>query len=108
MRSASLQIPLGRERREEVEALEDEADLAAADVGALGVGGGRQVFVVDDDAPGRRRQKPAEQVQHRGLAAPRRPHDGEILALLHVERHAPQRGHVHAPHPVDLRQIFRL
>jgi hypothetical protein len=101
-----FEIALGRERREEVEALEDEADLAAADVCAAGVGGGRQVFVVDHDAPGRRRQEPAEEVQHGGLAAARRPHDGEKLALLDLQRHAAQRRHVHRPHAVDLRQFI--
>src|SRR5438067_1558208 len=102
-----LEVALGGERREEVEALEDEADLAAAYVGAARVRGGREVFVVNHNPPRSRREQPAEEVQHRRLAAARRPHDGDELALLHVQGDAAQRRHVHAPHPVDLRQIFR-
>src|ERR1043165_3879871 len=103
-----LEVAFGGEGREEVEALEVEADFASADVGAARVRGGCAVFVVHDDASASRGEQAAEEVQHRRLAAARSPHDGDELALLHVQRDAAQRRHVHAPDPVDLREILRF
>src|ERR1043165_6542371 len=49
-----LEVAFGGEGREEVEALEDEADFASADVGAARVRGGCEVFVVNVDGSRRR------------------------------------------------------
>src|SRR5215217_5790120 len=66
----------GRERRHQVERLEDEADLLAPQQGQLLLGQRRQVHVADEDLAAGRRVEAGHAVQQRGLAGPRGPHDG--------------------------------
>src|SRR4051794_2751509 len=59
-----------RQRRDEVEELEDEADLAAAQLGALAGGQLRQVPVLEEDPSGVGLVEAAGQVEQRRLAGP--------------------------------------
>ena len=70
---------------DQVEALEDEPDLAVADARPLGE---RQVgdrLAVEHVVAVGRRVEQAENRQQRGLAAARRPGDGDVLAALDLE-----------------------
>ncbi len=66
--------------------LEHEADLAFA---YMGVGG---VLAFEDDAPGVRRLQPGDDPQQRGLAAARRPQQGDQFTAGEVERNLVERG----------------
>src|SRR5260370_11179951 len=76
-----------REIADQVEALEDEPDLAVADAGALGRRQLRDRPVVQDVLSLRRRVEEAENRQQRRFAAARRPGDRDVLAFadLHVD-----------------------
>jgi hypothetical protein len=79
--AGQLDVVGDREVRDEVEELEDEAHLAAAQQRP-----GRLAELVDPaaaevDLAGGRSVEPAEQVQQRRLAAARGPHDADELAL---------------------------
>src|SRR5439155_1746322 len=93
---------------EQVEILEDEADPAAADGGALVDGQGRDVGVAQVVGAARRLVEAAEQVHARRLARARRAHDGEELARPDVERHAAQRPHLDVAQVVDLPHVAEL
>ena len=73
-----------RHLREEVEVLEDEADLA---VQLPGVAHGRPE---DVDLAALDRLQPGDAAQQRGLARAARPDDHDDLAARHVEAHAAQ------------------
>ena len=68
-----------RQRRHEMEELEDEPDLLAAQPGERVLAQARDVDAVDDDLAGGRRVEPGQQAEQRGLAAARRAHDGHEL-----------------------------
>jgi hypothetical protein len=57
-----------RERREQVEELEDEADLVAPDPGQLIVRQPGERLAVDADLPGGRAIEPADEVEERRFA----------------------------------------
>ena len=50
-----------------------------------------EILSVEQHAPRRRAVERGEDVQQRRLAAARFAHDGDVLALLHLEIHIPQR-----------------
>ncbi len=78
---------------QQVEALEDDADAVAPQVGqAVGVERG-EVDAVDADAAGGRPLEPRQQQQQRGLARARRPGDGHARAGGDAQVHAAQHGH---------------
>ena len=58
-------------------------------------------------APGGRLVQTAEQIQERALAGARRPHDGDVVALGNVQRHAAQRRHRFALEHVVLAEIVQ-
>ena len=64
------------ERLDEVEALEDDADVAAAEARRGAVGHRGEVRAADLDATGVGREQAGEQVQQRGLARAARAHHG--------------------------------
>ncbi len=70
------QVLLRRQDGQEVERLEDEAHLVAAQLGELGVAERAQLHAVDDDAAARGLVEPREAVHERRLPGPRRAHDG--------------------------------
>src|SRR5215472_3796946 len=57
------------ERRKQVEALKDETDLAATELGARGIGQSRKVIAVNEDLAARRLREPADYIEERRLAA---------------------------------------
>ena len=78
--------------RDEVEALEDEADLAVAQVGELVLVGAADVEAVEPvDAAGRHVQA-AEDVHQRALAAARAAHDRDVLAATRSSQVIPLRA----------------
>ena len=99
------QISFRRQGGEEIEALKDETDLAPANVGPLCIGGGSQIFPIDDDTALRWGQQAAEQMQHGRLAASGWSHDADELAFLHGERNTAQGRHVDFANPVSLFKI---
>ena len=107
-------VAAGGEAGEEVEALEDEADGAAAKQGAVGVAHLAQVVAVDPHDAGGGRGEAAEDVEQRGLAAARGAHDGHYLAFMDFEVHPAQgrdfdpAGMVNLPQVVALDDRFQL
>src|SRR5882724_623419 len=79
--------------REQIEHLEDEADLRVAHGGQLVARQARHVLGVEPVAPRRRAVEAAEQVHEGGLAGARRAHDSDELAGLDRHRHTAQRVH---------------
>ena len=80
-----LDVLEDREVADEVEALENETDLAVPDPGALGVVDAGDVVAVElVGALGRRVEQPEDREQRR-LAAARRTGDGDVLPLVDVE-----------------------
>jgi hypothetical protein len=94
--------------RQQVEGLEDEADLAVAH--------GRQLVVVhlghhvavQHVAALRGRVQAADDVHERRLARARRPHHRHVLALRDLERDAAQRVDLFGAHDVRAPQVDRL
>ena len=77
--------------RHEIEELEYEPHPVTAIRGQLISRERRDVRPGNDDRAVRRFLDPADHVQQRGLARPRRPKDHDELARRDVERHVPQR-----------------
>ena len=95
--------------RQQVEALEHEADLLAAqDRQLFGVQRGHVDAVAQVAAVGGRVQA-ADQVHQRGLARAGRPHDGDEVAAIHAHVHAFQRDDFRlGARGIDLAQRVRL
>ena len=100
-------VLLGREHGEEVEELEDEADVLAPELGQLGVPELRDGGAVDLDLALGRAVEAGEDVHERRLAGARRAHDGGELAALDVERDAAQRSHRGVALAVDADDVVR-
>ena len=81
-------IPFGRQSREQIESLKDEADLVAAQFGTRCVAQFGEVIPVDQHFAARGLGQAANHVQQRRLAAAGRPHDGDRFPGLHFEIHA--------------------
>ena len=77
--------------RQQVEALEHEADHPAAHVGELGAGQPRHVLAVEQVAAAGGLVEAAHDVHHRGLAGARRPHDRDRRAGVDRQVDAAQR-----------------
>ena len=94
--------------RQQVELLEDEADLAVAQarqavgIEALDRGARRGVL------PAGRPVEAADEVHEGRLARARRTHDGDEIALVDVERHAVERDDASGIEIVDPSQIARF
>ena len=91
-RQGSAMLSPTRQRRQQVEELEDEADLLAPHARQLIVAHRRQVAIVEVDRAADRAIHRAAQVQQRRLAASRRPHQRDEVAALDRERHAGERA----------------
>jgi hypothetical protein len=72
---------------EQVEELEDHADLAAAEACRARFAEHVHPFVADADRPARRLVHPGDEVEQRGLARTGRSHDGHRLAGLDPQAH---------------------
>ena len=89
-RERQRDVLLRRQRRQQVERLEHEPDVLAAQARERAVGHRGDLLAADPDRPGRRPVEPGEQVHERGLAGAGRAHDGRELAGGDVERDAAQ------------------
>ena len=94
--------------RQEIECLENETDLAVADVGELVVDHGGDVLAVELVAAGRRRIETAEHVHERRLARAGRAHDGEVFVAMDLQRDAAQGVDGLGAHLVELGHVLDL
>ena len=85
-----LDVAQGGGPRQQVEGLEDEADLPVADLGELVVVHLADVDAVELVLARGGRVQAADQVHQGGLARAGRAHDGHVLAALDVQRDVPQ------------------
>src|SRR5579885_11638 len=93
----------GGERREEVEELKDEADVAAPE-DRRGLGVERvEALARDPDLAARRRVEAGQDVEERGLPRPARSHDGERAPGFEAERHFAQGHDLEPAPPIHLR-----
>ena len=98
-------VLLRGEGGQEVEGLEDEAELVAAHGGQLLVVHAGQIAAGDEDVPGCGGVQAGQAVQEGGLARARRAHDGDELAAAHGQAHAVQGGHPRLAGAVDLGEV---
>ena len=91
---------------DQVARLEDEADIALAELRAVPLPEGSDLLPQQGVAPGSGIVQQAQNIEQRGLAASRRPHDGDELALVHVERHAVQGDGFDLLGPEDLAEVL--
>jgi hypothetical protein len=80
-----LDVMQGGGAGEQVEGLEDEADLLVADAGELIVVELGDVVTVEPVAALRRRVEAAEEVHQRGFAGAGGSHDGDVLVVLDAD-----------------------
>ena len=100
-----LDVVERRRPRQQVEALEDEADLAVAHDRELIAGHPRDILAVEDVLAARRAIKAAEDVHERRLAGAGRARDRHELALLDVHVGAAERAHRHFADRVGLDEV---
>src|SRR5699024_4724284 len=93
-------VLLRGQRRDEVECLEDEADVVAAQLGQLGVSQLRDVDVTDVYGAGSRGVQGGHAMHERGFARTRRSHDGGELTGEKVDVDAAQSDHLRIAMPV--------
>src|SRR6185437_11512493 len=91
-----LHVLLGRQRRDQVEALEDEADLVGADAGELAVAELRQARRAELHRSGGRAVERAEHLQQGRLAAAGRALDGDELAVRDLQGDVVERDNLAA------------
>ena len=103
-----LDVRARAERRQKIEFLEHESDLALAQPRALAVGKRGEIHAVDGNASRIGAGQSAKQIKERGLAAARRADDGDELALLHAEGNTAQGRHIHFANPVGFAQFSRF
>jgi hypothetical protein len=89
-----------RHRRQQVEELEDEPDVPAAERGRLVGPHVAQALAVDEHLADRRPVEPRDDVEQRGLAGPAGSHDGDRPTLAHGERDVAQRLHLGLAAPI--------
>src|SRR6185437_10137223 len=100
-----LDIFQGAGARQQIEALEDEAQLAATDGRQLGLGQRADIGAVEQVAAGGWPVQAAQDGHQRGLARSRRADNGDELAALYFQVHAAQRQNVDIPGAVGARDI---
>ena len=102
-----LDVLEGRQRGDEVETLEHEADLLATDARELVIGERTETGSLQLDGSRRRAVEGAEHLQQSGLAAPCRALDGDQLPIRDVERDIVQRRHLSPFARVVLRDVLQ-
>src|SRR6185437_2387210 len=102
-----LDIVHSRKRRQQVEALEDEADLGATHLRALAVVERGKVYSVDTYRAAARVGKAAQDVKECGLARARRSYDGHELAWLDGKAYFAQRRDCEFSGVVSLTKVLR-
>src|SRR3974390_234427 len=103
-----VDVALRRERGQQVELLEDEADFLLAHARALGVGERGEVDAVDGDATGVGVSESTQDIEKGGLAATGRADDADELALLDLERYSAQGLHIDLADAVGLADVLCL
>ena len=93
---------------QQVEALEDEADLLVADVGQFVAAELRDVDAVERILPPGRPVEAADDVHHGGLAGAAGAHERDELALGDFQRHAAHGVHIHLAGVVGLVDVLEL
>ena len=88
-----LDVLLRRQRRDQVERLEDEPDRAGPHLGHRALAEPGQLAPVQLKRAGGRPVEAAEQLEQRGLPVPGRPLDGQPLAVGDLQVDAAQRVH---------------
>ena len=100
-----LHVVQRRGARQQVEGLEDEADLLVADARQLVVVHLADLLAVQEVGALRRRVEAADQVHQRRLARARRPHDGDVLAALDGDGDAAQGVDLLVAHHIGLPEV---
>ena len=101
-----LDVVEGGGPRQQVEALEHEADLPVAHLGQLVAREPGDIPAVEQVVAAGRPVEAAEDVHERRLAGPGRSGDRDELAGLDGEAHAPERTHLDVAHGVDLGDVL--
>lgn len=99
-------IASGGQGGKKIEALEDEPDLTAAQLGSLGVTHGGQIVAIHEDAAFRGFGQAANYIEERRFSAARGSHNRHRLAWCHCEVHSAEGGDVHFAGAVEFQQIF--
>src|SRR2546422_2369841 len=102
-----LHVVQGGRAGEQVERLEDEADLLVADPGQLIVGQIGDLLPVEPVLAAGRRVEAADQVHERRLPRARRSHHRHVLIAPDLDADATQRPHDLRPHVVLARELVR-
>jgi hypothetical protein len=87
-----LDVLVGRQDRNEVVELEDEADVRAPPLCERRLAHSRDLGFTDEDAPRRRAVDPGDEVQERRLAGPRRAHERDKVPFLDGQRELVEDG----------------
>src|SRR5262249_9905093 len=103
-----LDVVQGSGARQQVEGLEDEADLLVANPRELVVVHRRDLLVVQEVAPLGRRIETADEVHQRGLARARRAHDRDVFAPFDLDGDPAKRMDLLVAHHVGLPEVARL
>ncbi len=101
-----LDVAAGREGRQQVEFLKDEADAGAAHLCPLGVVEGGEVDAADEDAAGGGAGEAAEQVEERRLAAARRADNADKLAGSDFKGRVAERRNFEPAGSVDFAEVL--
>ncbi len=105
IKQRQLDILAHRQLVDQVEALEDEADVALAEVGELGLVQFGDFGAVEQIRSVGRAIQHADHVQQGRFAAARRPHDRHEFAVRHVQIDAVERSRLDRIGAVDPRQV---
>ncbi|MEZ4456432.1 MAG: hypothetical protein R2882_07775 [Gemmatimonadales bacterium] len=99
-----LDVLPGRERRDQMERLEDEADLLGPELGSFVFSEAAEIGAVEGHPAAAGPVEPREQAEERGLAAARGPDDREEAAALEGERDIVQHRQPPAAGQIGLRE----
>src|SRR6202040_1960475 len=92
--------------RQQIEALENEANFMTAELGTRRVAELGQIVAVDEHTTARGLRQSADDVEERGLSAAGRTHDGNRLSGQDFKVNATERRHFHFASPVKFPQTF--
>ena len=93
---------------DEVEALEHEADMPFANLGALAFLQAAHVLAIEKVGSAGGIVEQSQNVEQRRFTTTRRPHDGHELPFLHFERHAAQCYGLHLFRAEHFLNVFKF
>src|ERR1700691_4772117 len=94
-------VGAGIERGQQVELLEDEADLALAHTGALGIGERGEIVAIHNYFAGIGASQAAEEVEQSGFPAAGGADYGDKFSSLYAEGDATEGGYVDLSHAIS-------